>query len=235
MKKGEETKPEADEQSVASRKESMVVRKESVAPSPADAPNDEQSVVSMSASPSRNKKQIAKELQSWKENFKADNGREPTKGDIASDPEAGPLYRQFQDMKKDSEKDTSRNASFASPPPPIGEGDAKSSASSPPNAVGEGDEQTQNVAASEGVEEVKQHDSTAATATPAVPISAYVLEQQQELHNRKKELNKSLNEWKVNFQNENGRAPKGSDIQQSPAMSALYDELRQIKAQLGAE
>lgn len=215
-------------------------------PSESPAPQEERAPTP----PHKAKKRVTKQLNQWKSEFAAREGRNPTKTDIKQDPEALALFQRYQELKSqlnaegdedDDEKkkeNNNHNTSTADEVSPSGHREASEAAVSdadvhhhqeapppPPDAHNDAEQPTPAVV-EEGQQQQQPNDKDESEQPPPQ------VSPEAELKAQKRNLNKRLNAWKRSFTDEHGRAPKQADIVQDPEMLSLYEELKVIKNEM---
>lgn len=209
--------------------------------------NDNESPERAQTPLAKRKKLVTKQLNKWKSDFAANEGRNPTKADIKKDPEAFMLFQQYQQLKEQLSAGGEGGGDEEQQDAPTQHND-ESRDGAPANensaAVVVQNEEHRAAPVEEEASNMPARDPPA-SSTPAqdgAPASPGMSpnhdgndedeDEASRLKSSKRALNKRLNAWKHEFTATNGRAPKQSDIQQDPEMLTLYEELKVIKLQL---
>lgn len=196
----------------------------------------------------KRKKQLHKELDAWKEQFMADNGREPTEQDLEADADIWAVHQEFTQLKEQRRRSTRRKSSVSA-----GGMSAKQLAKQL-NAWKHEFEEEQgrkptmtDIEANEEVFDLYQRyqaakaaevagESPAADEAPAGSSEQLnaddgdALSDFKAIHKRRKQLGKELNAWKDRFLEEVGHKPKESDLLADEEIRPIYEEHERLKS-----
>eukprot|EP01060_Flectonema_neradi_P022494 TRINITY_DN3073_c0_g1_i1.p1 TRINITY_DN3073_c0_g1~~TRINITY_DN3073_c0_g1_i1.p1 ORF type:complete len:772 (+),score=215.60 TRINITY_DN3073_c0_g1_i1:52-2367(+) len=184
------------------------------------------------------KNTLAKQLNVWKENYKSEHGKMPTKKKLLADDTISEVYQEYLALEKEIGKKSKKSTKDKKP---TSEWDEQMDISEPKSLVINTRQVNDDEPTNTRYEKSSDPDSPTAEEVqqkiqPTAPtensryseLEASAGDDPKTAKERKHELVQQLNAWKASYTEKNGAAPTKGALRSDPSISSVYAEYEQL-------